>query len=626
MSQLSTWLRRAVLDELRELDGKWEPMRRDGIPLHVSADITGLRGMIDNRRDGHSLLVANLFHYHTGGEFEAAASIESEKQSINEVCRRVTNTTNSEVPVLLCWGNRVCSNIVADGKRVYSALKSDVEGIYGINALAGAVSTLSQKLFSNNLAKTPLVVVLAVPRPKPLQGSEGHANSNYELIPYVLMLESKRLAVGKTAYSFDDQAVIYPAQLREKSGKELLQRLSGHDFPEQARIHLVGCGSVGSKLAMHLGKAGFGNFDLLDKQVLQPHNLARMGVMTDHRMASVLKRDATYSELGMLGLSANVVRGDFVHNAASAGAIACHKDTLIVFDATASQTVHDALVNFPIEPAQARVMQGAFYAQGNVAMLALEGEVDRKPDLEDLEAHFWRWWMRKKMQGELEWPGKDEEDLRRIQLGEGCGSLTMKMSDMQASLLTAGMAQRVAKHLSKGMEDAGELSIARIDSDDGMGVSWEHMVCTPSTIVEQVDGDWEVRILPDVAEEIGIQAEVARAEGLETGGYLMGTMNPVLRRITISAHLPAPEDSQCTASVCVLGNKGAKDALLAMHEASRKSFLALGTWHSHPNGGDASNRDWETLQEIAKDFHGLPAISLIWRPDDYMALVRQKLD
>lgn len=625
LNQLSDWLFRAAIDDLRELDGAWEPMRRDGIQSQVAVDIEELRSMIDCRWAGHSFLKGFLFVSDRDGEKNICGFIDGNDVNAKKAAL-LSKDDPTRAPVIFAWGHEVCSEIIPDGYMLLKEFIDEVAKVYGIKGLKTGLVELAKNLFDQEINQQYLFVILAVPRPKPLQGAGGLPNSNFELITYSVFLRPRKLEVGKDIYSYDENDFLFPLQLREKSTPKLLQRLSGFDFSNQKRLRLIGCGSIGSKLAMHLGKVGFGNIDLVDNRYLQPHNLARMGVTANHIRPWLVKSQAVKQELSMLGLEAQVIEGNFLDITASANKVSCSEDTAIVFDATASPSVHNALVSHEVESATASVMQGVFYAEGKVAKLAIEGS-GRSPDLEDLRAHFWRWWMLKNLEGAVEWPGSDEEDLRRIQLGEGCGSLTMQMSDMQASLFVAGMANRVVQHLTSPPEsEVGMLSIGRLN-EDGMSVSWEHLECAPSITVDNEKGDldWEVRILPDVASDIAAKAEASKAKGVETGGHLMGMVNPALRRITVTQNFPPPEGSKCSVTSCVLGKRGMIEQFKNAYNASRRAFFVLGTWHSHPHGGDESLVDWETLRDIAKDLYGNPAVSLIWRPEPegFLVLVRQ---
>ena len=56
-------------------------------------------------------------------------------------------------------------------------------------------------------------------------------------------------------------------------------------------ITVLGCGSLGSKISLHLGRAGFGNMSFVDNEALSPHNSARHALL-DYPTALVPKRKA----------------------------------------------------------------------------------------------------------------------------------------------------------------------------------------------------------------------------------------------------------------------------------------------------------------------------------------------
>ena len=67
---------------------------------------------------------------------------------------------------------------------------------------------------------------------------------------------------------------------------ELLARTSGIPAATTSQpLVILGCGSVGSKIAMHLGRAGFGSMAFVDNESMSPHNAARHALI---ERASVL--------------------------------------------------------------------------------------------------------------------------------------------------------------------------------------------------------------------------------------------------------------------------------------------------------------------------------------------------
>lgn len=278
--------------------------------------------------------------------------------------------------------------------------------------------------------------------------------------------------------------------------------------------------------------------------------------------------------------------------------------------------MHDALCRGRINPANGRTVQASFLAGGRIGVVAQEG-ADRTPDLEDLKTAFWRHWVFAPDAAHSAWP--EGLNPARLRVGEGCESVTMTMSDMEASLLASGISQIVMKSLGTLEPPEGRLSFGVI-SEELCSVQWQHHNIAASIGVP-TEGNWEVRVLADLANEIEAQAVAAGRD--ETGGFLMGRVNWAVRRITLAAQVVAPPDSVQDGTRFVLGIEGAREALLRIHEKSRQAFLAIGTWHSHPYGGRESNIDLNTLADIAVTFYGEPAVSLIWSPDGFRALIKQ---
>ena len=66
---------------------------------------------------------------------------------------------------------------------------------------------------------------------------------------------------------------------------------------------------------------------------------------------------------------------------------------------------------------------------------------------------------------------------------------------------------------------------------------------------------------------------------------------------------------------------GLAQALTEAHAASVGHLMFVGTWHSHPMGGNHSGIAKDTLRKIATDGRGLPAVSLVWTPQGLICAV-----
>lgn len=611
-NQLQVWLDNVAFDNLREKDGQWEPMRRDGLPIFTIADEAILRAYVSEHSNYQYLYTTKHDHpFHDDGTPFFLVH-EKKKCTINAALKNYREIKEAAI-TLLCWGDQkvVTGDIHPDGYQRLSDLITAADS-YGCDKFKRQVDDIARRI-ARRQSKIVLLIILAVRRPLALSGNLDEEETNIELLPYCCVVEPEELLVGGRTQIFQAKrdAITYPVMLRKKVSAKLLQRIAGLSAPLDRKICFLGCGSLGSKLAMHLGKCGIGHQHLIDSSIVMPHNLARMGVMIDHRWAQVAKVNAVESELLMLGHAPTVSPVNIIDEASEKGGVYLPDDTCLVVDTTASLSVHDALCHYSINPKETRIAQSLFYANGKVAYLAFEG-ADREIDIEHLKGYFWRHWM---LNGG--WPGGG---LQRVIVGEGCSSLTMTMSDMQASIFSAGIAQKITASLSQPFPDKGALYIGVLD-DDKCSVKWNSYE-VPPVISTQTDSEWQIDILQEVGAEI--EEAVKLAGKNETGGYLLGRVNRSMRRITIGAQLPAPPDSKFSETYFELGTEGAGEALQGAYLKSQKAFLACGTWHSHPKGGDASMVDLAALEKLAHEAIGLPMVSIIWRPGSYLSVVRQK--
>ncbi|EQD45168.1 UBA/THIF-type NAD/FAD binding fold-containing protein, partial [mine drainage metagenome] len=111
------------------------------------------------------------------------------------------------------------------------------------------------------------IVVLVVQRPVSLVGSPGRST---EVLPYVVRYEYSAQT------PFERKATVHPAFHAHALSPQLLARTSGLASADTAKqLVMLGCGSLGSKIALHLGRAGFGAMTFIDNESMSPHNAAR---------------------------------------------------------------------------------------------------------------------------------------------------------------------------------------------------------------------------------------------------------------------------------------------------------------------------------------------------------------
>ncbi|MBQ1125406.1 hypothetical protein KBY19_36000, partial [Streptomyces sp. B15] len=109
--------------------------------------------------------------------------------------------------------------------------------------------------------KQPIAVILLARRPFEVIGT----TSPIEICPYVVELR------GGEALSSGSGKLVRTATHRDEISPELLRRAAGDDGQALRPWTLLGCGSIGSKLAVHLARSGRGPAALIDDGILQPH-------------------------------------------------------------------------------------------------------------------------------------------------------------------------------------------------------------------------------------------------------------------------------------------------------------------------------------------------------------------
>ena len=407
-------------------------------------------------------------------------------------------------------------------------------------------------------------------------------------------------------------ATVHPAFHEHALSPELLARTSGHAAPPAIqKMVLLGCGSLGSKIGLHLGRAGFGQLTFVDRENFSPHNMARHALVEDlENLVSTNKAERMQASFEKLthpdsrAFNEDVVK---VLTDATRCAEVMPVDALVM-DTTASlQVLAAASVSTVL--GHRRLARGVMYGQGRSAVLMLEAP-NRSVRVDDLTItvfelcrHFAS--IRAAIAG-------DSTEPTRIFVGDNCRSLTMPMSDATVSRAAAPMALQVERWLADGVPPHAELLIGMVDPA-GLGMAWTPVDVQPvTTIAVNEDGGWNVRVLAHVAKSI--DADALRHGRNETGGALVGKISFESRTITIAGLVEAPPDSVRSPSTFILGTEGLVESLQRAHADSLGHLTFIGTWHSHPMGGEHSGIDRDTLRKIATDAGGLPAVSLVWTP------------
>ena len=577
LDQIADWLCKAASDDLMNMKQGWEPMRTDEC-RGMLIDDWQARQQVFEKRD---LPLLCYVSYLQGDAEEYSAIVLQEVQGQpDRKFLRAGDTSSVSMFVTTPLGKTIDMYLPC---RVSSL--DDLAALgnsFGVDEFEKQIGKLHKRL--NSLGRRVLFVVLAARRPVPLIGSPY----TIEFISFALSW-SMRTKKKKTRITYDVQVL---SNLNRCTPK-LLQRFSGI-APTKNRVCMIGCGSVGSKICMHLARGGQDRFVLIDDDVFMPHNNSR------HTLVGQIlgcKSRCLSAELKKMGVTAVPIVGDARANSHSIPSNA------VVIDSTASLAVRNFLANS--QPG-ATVINCALYSHGRRGVLCIEG-LSHNPRVDDLVLFL--------LKNSLE--ERDlkntllENSLERQATGQGCGSATIIAPDSRISLMAAGIAARVQRHFMMPSQ-TGEVAVGRVGDSD-MDVAWNVEPLGTTIAIQDAFGDgWEVRLLHGVEAEMRRVSELDRPD--ETGGALLGHVSYVNKVMTVVDLIPAPEDSVKKPGLFMLGTSGLKRAIRRVEDASNGVFTYLGTWHSHPHGGKQSDTDKDTLMTITFLRNYEPTVCLIWTP------------
>lgn len=633
LNQLVLWLENAALGRLIDPQQGWEPVRRDSLDDFIVADAAHLRSLV-SLREGSAIFRFDYLRYPIGGggiAFHGEVGRESLKlnaKTVGDLFREEQPNKEFGAAVgralsIFVWPGKQPSGqpVIVDRYRPetvtdFGSLMARAAEYGCATRLRDALSWLERCLATYKAASPcPIAIVLCARRPFHMIGS----SSALELCPYLVEIGAPRL------FPEGDRTRVRPAGHRHAITAPLLRSMSGGDTVEETPPWIqVGAGSLGSKIALHLARAGLAPSAVIDRASLSPHNAARHALVPSPGTMQISwiesKASALATAIKGLGQSAEAHVEDVVgvtRDADRAKRLLPRKSWAII-NSTASLAVREALASAPPEITLPRVVETSLFADGRVGLLSVEGPA-RNPNTGDLITEAYALLRENATLRDLVFAGDDA--LRRRAIGEGCGSATMVMSDARLSMLAASMSEALVALQRTGMPaDGGRILVGTV-ADDGMSQSWRaHQVapCVPLTVDKAPS--WRVRIAGGA--HLKILDEVARWPTVETGGILVGRFSETAQTFHVVDVLPAPDDSSRSATEFVLGTAGVRAALSAYAERCNYSLYCLGTWHSHLGTSGPSSQDREMAVAIALA-RLMPSILLIHTPAGYRAALAE---
>lgn len=630
VEQLAIWLRKAAISGLIDPVQGWEPMLRRDFRDVVEIDADTARNVVT--KNGGWIAWKGRFFRRGAPETclnVAAETWVSSKGETTPLMQKPDNSTftsrrtdpdaslgNTVVGVVWPDKNpdgtpRISATYLPESVATLSDLRARAAELgcgRGLETFLANVERSFAGMFL--LAPIPIGIVLCVRRPIHLIDS----TSDIELLPYVVEIRANK---NRTSlFAGGDDEPVAPALHYQSLTAALLQTLSG--VPERPALAMLGCGSVGSKLAIHAARAGQNIAAVSDESSLRPHNMARHALGAE--LVGTNKAEALAKELSGFGMAPFVHSGDLsvdLRDPERSKQI-IPKAAGAAINSTASLSVREALVSAATSRLRARLFEAALFGRGRGAFLLADGK-GHNPSHCDLIAELYATLDDERAAKLLFDPAGG---LAEIQIGQGCGSLTMTIDDARLSAMTASLSQEISKALDTPTQE-GLIVIGTAD-DDNPSTQWTRYIVPAFETVAIAGSDgWQLRLSRRVADRI--RAEAKAYPSVETGGVMIGLTSARLKTVTVVDLLEAPADSRRTPVLFVLGTGGLQSAIRNRHEQSGRTLFDVGTWHSHLRDEGPSSTDWKTAADLAAE-RAPPSILLIATPARFHALISPRKD
>lgn len=611
VAQILDWLEGAAEGRLMNLKQGWEPARRDSYHDVLVADPKALTDLVA-RKGGFKLFRTNyacawskeftsFFWGELAEETNAKAKLRERRFSVESKYGR------GQGVALVVWPGRtaggrdiVCDQYIPDDVKTVADLFERAR-LYGVEAeLRNGIALLQREASTKKAMTFPLIVTLLVRRPARVVGT----GSNIEVCTY---LTPNTSPAGPMAVM---DAPVRPVSHRDAIQPSLLRSMGGsEDWPRWA---MLGCGSLGSKVAMHAARGGNAPYLVADKGTLSPNNAARHALYpaNDSLGSAWLapKAESLAEALSGLGRPVKPLVGD--HVAFAKDVLAIKGKRLrpgFLVNTTASLVVRESLCSIEFDGLP-RIVEVSLFDGAGIGYAGVEGGA-RNPNGVELVASLYQHAsnddaLRARILG--------NEHLARVATGQGCGSLTMIASDARLSTMASILTELLP---AEEGEAGGTLHILQRD-----GLNLQHEVVAVAAFrrvaLEGLEG-WSVSVAEPVYQRI--IAQKGMWPKVETGGVLLGWSSSLAQRVVVTDLIDAPADSGRSATEFLLGVNGLPEAFDALATRSSGLLRCVGTWHSHLGSAAPSPTDRNSAR-IAGAFDSQPLVFLISGVDGLRAI------
>jgi integrative and conjugative element protein (TIGR02256 family) len=358
--------------------------------------------------------------------------------------------------------------------------------------------------------------------------------------------------------------------------------------------------ALGSQIANILARSGYGQWSLIDSDVLLPHNIARHAL--GHALVGMPKVDAMKIQLDTT-LAQPIVEHALFADVLNAGEKENDvKNVLETLDA-----ILDFSASVPVArklaletPTQVRRASVFMNPSGSSSIVLCE-DSQQLTRLDSLEMQYYR-----AILSHTQLADHFTTAAGSIRYATSCRDVSSTLPEHRVALHAALTSPAIQEALSS------EEARIRVWIADREGAVQSLNIPSEAMIERQIGG-WTL------ITDVGLMTKLKglRAVGLpqETGGVLLGTWDLIRRIVYVADTIPAPPDSRKRETSFIRGCDELLDSVMQAGRTTSGMLQYVGEWHSHPNGyGTAPSDDdrnvfkWTTEKTTEDGYQPVMAI------------------
>ena len=370
---------------------------------------------------------------------------------------------------------------------------------------------------------------------------------------------------------------------------------------------LVGAGSLGSAMAGLWGRSGWGQWTVIDKDHVKPHNVVRHVAYAQHvgqpkaHVVAEVHDAATSGSSRIVPICADAT--DLSNNELREALTA----STLVIDASTTLEYQRLASSFDELPRHVSVF---ITPDGNAAVMLAE-DAKRSVRLRTLEAQYYR--------AVINEPWGEhhlDRNLGTFWSGASCRDISVVLPYSRVVAHAGLLAEQIQRAAG---EAEAMIRVWSRDHDNGAVAMWEVPVSGERSVAI---GGLSVFIDAGLEDKL----RTLRHQGLpkETGGILLGYHDFNVNALVLVDALPAPADSDRSTAYFERGVEGLTRAVEGATRRTAGVVGYVGEWHSHPDGYSSapSGHDLYQLVYLALGMSddGLLAVQVIVSEDEVQIL------